>query len=324
MKCSELLELCAAGRKRCHLVGTEAAGVVIGLDLEGRLFAVLNGEILNLVNPKAVLGTSNRDAYLNPGGDGLWPAPEGSCLGYEYASGRWRVPPGVSGARYWIKESTPAATTIRAEIDLINASSLGVPAAFERRVSLAATGNSLTMTVVESIEYLGARRLQREECLLAPWTLAQFDCGPGCEVVFPAVAPAGIWDLYDPSDDQRCLGNDHLWHTRTDGGKRYQIGINDTVEWIEYRDPRRDLVVRRSAERQPPMLAYIDIADRPPPEKPQTKWGTRFSVYSDPAGFMEIEAAGGSPMEMLPGQTMALMVQTVYSIGTQTRSRQVR
>ena len=313
MKCTEVLELCAAGRKRCHLVGTEAAGVVIGLDLEGRLFAVLNGEVMNRVNPKAVLGTSNQDGYLNPGGDGLWPAPEGSCLGYEYAIGRWRVPPGLSGARYWITESTPAATTIRAEIDLINASGLGIPAAFERRVALATAGNSLAMTVVESIEYLGARRLRREECLLAPWTLAQFDCGPGCEVVFPEVAPAGIWDLYDPSNDQRRLGSDRLWHTRTDGGQRYQIGISDAVDWIEYRDPRRGLTVRRSADRLPPALAYIDIADRPPTEQPQMGLGARFSVYSDTAGFMEIEAAGGCPVEIVTGQVLAVTVNTVYT-----------
>jgi len=312
MKCNELLELCATGRKRCHLVGTEAAGVVIGLDLEGRLFTVLHGEVLNRVNPKAVLGTSNRDGYLNPGGDGLWPAPEGSCLGYEYAIGRWRVPPGLSGARYWITESAPAATTIRAEIDLINAFGLGIPAAFERRVSLAATGNSLAVTVVESVAYLGTRQLRRDECLLAPWTLAQFDCGSGCEVVFPAVAPAGIWDLYDPSGDQRRL-EDGLWHTRTDGGKRYQIGISAAVDWIEYRDPRRGLAVRRSAERLPSSLAYIDIADRPPNEQPQAGLGARFSVYSDTSGFMEIEAAGGCPTEMAPGQAMAVTVQTLYS-----------
>lgn len=313
MKCRELLELCATGRKRCHLLGTESAGGVIGLDLEGRLFAVLKGEVLNRVNPKAVLGTSNQDGYLNPGGDGLWPAPEGSCLGYEYAIGRWRVPPGLSGARYWITESTPATTTIRAELDLINSSGLGIPAAFERRVSLATTGDSLAMTVVESIEYLGACRWRRDECLLAPWTLAQFDCGPDCEVVFPAVAPAGIWDLYDPSDDQRRLGSDHLWHTRTDGSQRYQIGISDAVDWIEYRDPRCGLTVRRSAERLPAALAYIDIADRPPTEPPQAGLGARFSVYSDTNGFMEIEAAGGCPTAMAPGQVMAVTVTTVYS-----------
>ena len=310
MKCQELLELFDKGKKRFHLVGTEAAGVVAGLDLEGRLFAVLNGEVLNRVNPKALLGTSTREGYLNPGGDGLWPAPEGSHLGYEYATGKWRVPPALSGARYWVKESTGLTGTIRAEIDLVNASGLGVPAAFERRIAVAAAKGSLTMTVVEVVEYLGARPLRREECLLAPWTLAQFDCGPGCEVVFPAAAPCDVWDLYDPSDDQRrCDGG--LTHTRTDCSKRYQIGISDRVDWIEYRDPRCGLVVRRSAERLPGSLAYIDIADRPPQEKPLSQ-GVRFSVYSDLSGFMEIEAAGGCPAQMEPGQAMPLTVQTVY------------
>lgn len=313
MRAQELLRLFAEGHKRCHLVGTEAAGVVAGLDLEGRLYAVLQGEVLNRVNPQALLGTSTRAGYLNPGGDGLWPAPEGSGLGYEYATGHWRVPPGLSGARYWLKEGTDSAATICAEVDLINAAGLGIPAAFERRVAVSATSaNALTMTVVESITYLGERTLSRQQALLVPWTLAQFDCGPGCEVVFPALPERAPWDLYDSPSDHQRRHDGQRWRTRTDGGERYQLGIGPEVDWLEYRDPRRGLVVRRSAEPLPSHLAYIDIADRAPTESPTARQ-VRFSVYSDPAGFMEIEAAGGAPAELTPGATLAVTVKTTYS-----------
>ncbi|MFC1452709.1 DUF6786 family protein [Verrucomicrobiota bacterium] len=310
MKAQELIDLFERGRKRCHFIGGPEAGVVVGLDLEGRLYAVLGGVVLHRTNPDALLGVCSREQYLHAGGDGLWPAPEGSSLGYHYATGEWRVPPGLSGAKYRVTETAETSATIRAEIDLINSEGLGVPAAFERRIALAGQGGDLTLTVTEQIEYLGSLSLSREECLIAPWSLAQFDCGEGCEVVFPAVAASAIRDLYDPSDDQREL-REGLWHTRTDGGRRYQIGLGEEVEWIEYRDPRRGLRVRREAGPLPAALRYIDIADKPP-DRPPDGPGVRFSIYSDDSGFMEIEAAGGCADVIEPGARMSLTVLTHY------------
>lgn len=312
MHSNELRSLFDKGKKRCVLVGTDQAGVLAGLDLEGRIFAILNGNVLNRVNPEAVLGTSTRDGYLNPGGDGLWPAPEGSRLGYEYATGDWRVPPGLSGARYRVTEETSDATTIRAECDLINAAGRGIPVAFERRVSVQARENGLSMTVQEGIEYLGTTPLSNDECLLAPWTLAQFDCGPGCHVRFPALATSDMWDLYEPSDDQRST-EDGVWRTTTDGSKRYQIGLGPRVDWIEYIDPGRRLRVRRTAAPLDAGLSYVDIADRPPDQAPDGP-GIRYSVYSDTDGFMEIEAAGGCPARLTPGLQLCVEVTTEYQI----------
>jgi len=312
MTLDELRKLFGKGKKRCHLIGDEQAGVLAGLDLEGRLYAVLGGQVLNRVNADAVLGTSTRDAYLNPGGDGLWPAPEGSRLGYEYPTGDWRVPPGLTGARYWLVKEAEGSAVIRAEIDLVNDAGLGIPTAFERRVQVEAQPDGMTMAVTECIEYLGAETLSSEQCLLAPWTLAQFDCGPGCEVQFPEVEPDAVWDLYEPSDEQRS-SLDGYWHTRTDGSCRYQIGLGPEVEWIEFIDPERGLHAYRTAEPLPYGLRYIDITDRPPDRLPKDK-GIRFSVYSDTTGFMEIEAAGGSPDELTPGFVSAVSVRTAYSV----------
>lgn len=314
MTVRELLDLFERGRRRCHLVGTEAAGCVVGLDLEGRLFAVLEGEVLNRVKPEAFLRMSTMAEYVNPGGDGLWPAPEGSRLGYEYSTAEWRVPPGLTGARYRVERASGTVALVRAEVDLINAGGLGVPTAFEREVSVAAGGGALVLSVTECIEYLGRGALAASDCLLAPWSLAQFDSGPGCAVRFPAAGDDGPWDLYDPSDDQRSL-RDGVWHTRTDGeGPRYQIGIGALVEWLEYTDPGRGLRVRRTSGPLPSGQAHIDIADRPPGADPSGQ-GVRFSVYSDPSGFMEVEAAGGCPTVVEPGARMAVEITTTYSVG---------
>lgn len=312
MRLAEFLVLLDKGKRRWRLVGTDRAGVVAGLDLEGRLFAVANGDVLNRVNPAACLGTCTREEYLNPGGDGLWPAPEGTCLGYEYATGNWRVPPGLSGARYWVVEEGKNTATIRAEIDLINARGLGVPTVFERRIAVSADGRSVTTTVTESIQYIGPSSLSASDCLLAPWTLAQFDCGDGCEVIFPEVPANTIRDLYTPSDCHRQL-KDGIWHTRTDCSARYQIGLPASVPWIEFHAPERGLRVRRLAEPLPTGQNHIDIADRDPSEKPDGP-PVHLSVYSDTAGFMEIEAAGGCPATITPGTQMAVTVVTTYRV----------
>jgi hypothetical protein len=308
MKCDELLALCDKGKRRYHLIGDAAAGVVVGLDVEGRLFVTLGGEVLNRVNPEAFLETSSRERYLNPGGDGFWPAPEGTVFGYLYTTGKWRVPPGLSGARYRVTQAGPGHATVRAEVDLVNSRGLGVPLAFERRLSIATGPDGLTLSATECFEYLGDRPLPGRQCLLAPWTLAQFDCGPGCEVVFPGARKSEVWDLYDPSDNQRRRAKG-FWHTRTEGNQRYQIGIGRSVDWIEFRDPRRGLTVRRTADPLPADLEHIDIGDRPPAAKPISK-RVRYSVYNDANGFMEIEAAGGCPAVIAPGAVLPLTIRT--------------
>jgi len=303
--------LAKAGRP-AHLVGDADAGVVVALHVEGRWFAVLDGEVLNRVNPEAIEGQSTRERYLNPGGDGLWPAPEGTTLGYQYCTGAWRVSPGLCAARYRITKAAAARVSICAEVDLVNNRGFGVPALFKRHIAIARGQRSVTVRVVESITCISRAPLRRADCLLAPWTLCQFDCGPGCEVVFPAAQQASVWDLYDaPSDGQRTWSGP-LCRTRTDGSQRYQIAIDAKTPWIEFRDPRRGLVVRRKAGPLPAGQSYIDIRDASPDVSPGEK-GVRYSVYSDTAHFMEIEAAGGCPATIRPNTEMSVTVSTRFT-----------
>lgn len=306
----ELVDLFGRGVKRCHVIGSVENGVIAGLDLEGRLFSVLNGEVLNRVNPDAILGITTRSGYLNPGGDGLWPAPEGTCLGYEYSTGKWRVPPGLAGAKFRLVEESLNHGAIEAEVDLINASGLGIPTVFRRDITVKPGKAMLVVRVTESIEYIGSNAFSQRECLLAPWTLCQFDSESGCEVVFPQTHSSAVWDLYDSSSEKR-YSKDGFCHTKTDGGMKYQIGIDKTVGWIEFRNPAKNLIVKRSALVLPAEQEYIDIIDAPPDKMPSER-RVKFSVYSDPGFFMEIEACGGCPETLLPGCRMAVDVETSY------------
>jgi len=303
----ELIKLFQQASKRYHLIGTTENGVLAGLDLEGRLFTIIDGEVVSRVNSEAILGITDRAAYLNPGGDGLWPAPEGTCLGYEYAAGDWRVPPGLTAAKYKVIEDDETHVLIEAEVDLINASGLGIATIFRRDVTIC---GSMAVKVIESIEYIGTKKLSRKECLLTPWSLAQFDCCPGCEVIFPEVDASEVWDMYDPSNDRRFV-KDGFWHAETDGKARYQIGLGAKVPWIELQLPSKNLQVRRTAAPLVSGQDYIDIIDAPPTDLSGDK-GVRYSVYTDTDGFMEIEAAAGCPEIFESGTIMSVEILTEY------------
>lgn len=313
MKASEMLESFEKAGKRVHLVGDSDNGVIVALDLEGRLFTVLNGEVLNRVNPAAISGESVMQHYLNPGGDGLWPAPEGTTLGYQYATGSWRVSPGLRMARYRVLEAGENTVSVGCEIDLINSLGTGIPTFFERKIQLQFGERSLISTVSESITYLGNQTLTKDDCLIAPWTLCQFDCSAGCEVVFPCTDKSAVWDLYDESSNARRSWKDGFCHTATDGSQRYQIALDERVPWIEFRDPGRGLSVRRHADPLQVLHSYIDISDAPPDVKPASQ-GVRYSVYSDTGDFMEIEAVGGCPETLLPGAKLSINVTTEFHL----------
>ncbi len=306
----ELLELLDGAKRRSHVIGTPENGIIAGLDLEGRLFTVLNNRVLNRVVPQAIIGHSNKDAYLNPGGDALWPAPEGSRFGYEYSTGAWRVPPSITGAVWEVVSQTENQAVIKAEVDLINNMQLGIPCEFERHIAFEQSEQVLVQNVTEIIRYLGSKSLNTDKFRLAPWSLCQFDVDPGCKVVMPPPAAEDIWDMYGSSLSHRGMsGGKYIVNAKTDF--RFQLGLSENVPWIEYACGD-DFRVKRHAGPLTPDQKYIDISDIPPDREPFEK-GVKFSVYCDPSGFMEIEACGGSPDTLVPGTELSVNIITEFT-----------
>lgn len=305
---NELIELLLKSHRRVQVTGSSENGVIAALDLEGRLFTVVNGRVLNRVVPSAIVNRTNRKAYLNPGGDTLWPAPEGTCFGYEYSSGGWRVPPAITGAVWEVVEHSENRSVIRAEIDLINNRQLGIPCEFERHIEVEQRGNGLIQSVTEVIRYIGVKTLQKNEFRLAPWSLCQFDSDIADKVVMP---PPGddIWDLYGSSLSHRTLVDDlYVVDMATDF--RFQLGLGETVPWIEYRKGA-EFRVKRYVGNLPAGQHCIDLSDSPPEQEPSAR-GVKLSVYCDPSGFMEIEACGGCPETLVPGVEMSVKITTEY------------
>ena len=311
MKASEFINLFDKAKKRLHWMGDLQCGVGIALDMEGRIFTSLHNEMLNRVNPEAIAGQSSRNLYLNPGGDVLWPAPEGTSMGYNYSSGSWRVTPGLIAARYQVIETTERKAIVEAEIDLVNAAGQGIPAVFKREIEYIPAENSITLKIRESIRYIGARNLNAGEFLIAPWSLCQFDCHSGSEVRFPYTDPQQVWDLYEDTIGECGLQHGNFYRAIANGSRRYQIGISAEVPWIELTIPDRQLLVLRTADYLGENLRYIDISDVAPSRHPGSR-GIRYSVYSDTSNFMEIEASGGCPEFLAPDTETGLIIETKY------------
>ncbi|MFA6929542.1 MAG: hypothetical protein WCT05_04390 [Lentisphaeria bacterium] len=312
MKLIDLIQLLERGKRRYHLVGDLKHGTVIALDIEGRLFSYLDGEVLNRVNPEAFSDFSSRTAYLNPGGDGFWPAPEGSRLGYEYSTGSWRVPPSLTNARWQVLEKTKTAALVGAEVDLINSEGRGIPCLFTRHITLENCSNQLTQKVTEKIQYLGRETLTQEQALLAPWSLCQFDCDADSQVRLPPCPSSEIWDMYSPESTVHRQLHPEGWQVCMKTDFRFQLGLSEQVSGLEFCDFRRKFKVQRTAEPLAEGLSYIDIADQDPTNQPNGR-PVRFSAYCDPSGFMEIEAAGGTPKCLEPEAVTALQITTVFS-----------
>jgi hypothetical protein len=306
-----LINLMHKSHRRVHVTGTAENGVIAALDLEGRLFAVVNGRVLNRVVPSAILNRSNRYVYHNPGGDALWPAPEGTCYGYEYGTGQWRVPPAITGAVWEVIEQSENKSVIRAEIDLVNNRQLGIPCEFERHIEIELSKKSLVQHVTEIIRYMGSRTLDKGEFSLAPWSLCQFGSGQGCSVYMPPTSAGDICDMYGSSLSQRGIsGNRYVVNTKTDF--RFQLGLGENVPWIEFISGS-DFRVKRYAGTLPPGQKYIDIADTTAEQLP-SDFGVKLSIYCDPSGFMEIEACGGCTDTLSPGTELSVKVTTEYVV----------
>lgn len=307
----ELIELLNRSYRRWHLTGDMENGVIAALDLEGRLFTIVNGQVVNRVLPSAIEKRSNKNAYLNPGGDVLWPAPEGTTLGYEYPTENWRVPPSITGAVWEVISTKDNSAVIKAEIDLINNQQIGIPCEFERHIKIETLTNALILKVTEVIRYIGKNTINNNSFMLAPWSLCQFDSVEGGKVVIPISNENDVWDMYDSSKNQRSIEDNQLIiNIKT--LKRFQLALSANVAWIEYLAGDK-FRVKRSVLNSVAEHRYIDIADASPDKNPSAK-GVKLSVYCDPSNFIEIEGCGKCPDKLTPNKEMSVIIQTEYVV----------
>lgn len=310
MKLQEIFDQCKASGRRPCLIASGNSGVVAVLGMEGRLFYGHDGEAVSLFRPEAAVNFSNsKTGYFNPGGDGLWPTPEGTTLGYEYSTGSWRVPVGLCNAQYELVAQEEGHLVMAAEVDLINNQQLGIPVRFQRDVRLNAANGVTIIEQNDSIEYIGARTLNEGEALLAPWSLSQYCVTPETTVAFHAF-DGKVRDLYSPSDANRTRVGDRIV-MRPDSAHRVQLALPEEAAFLELSLPAQKVTVRRTSEPLDDAQRPVDIADAAPDVPPSTP--VRYSVYNDPSGFMELETVGGCIFPLTQGTVLRLRSRTVIA-----------
>ena len=310
MSIEKVFNTCKANGRRPIMISCGKSAVVAALSMEGRLFYAHNGEMTSLFRPEAAENISNsKNGFFNPGGDGLWPAPEGTRFGYEYSTGAWRVPAAMSGAQYEVVSLTSDSFEIAAEIDLVNNQQLGIPCRFIRKskVSEDASGNTI-IEQYDAIEYIGRRELSRDEFLLAPWSLSQFYVDDKTIASFGTVK-GGVRDLYAPSKDLLTVKG-HVTEMVHDKVNRIQLALPEESKFVQLIVPDKKLVISRTSAPLADGLEAVDIADAAPDVDPAG--AVRFSIYNDPSGFMELEAVGGCVKEKLvPGTVLGVNITNV-------------
>ena len=293
MNIAEFKKLFQQSGKRCEFVGDESLGVFAAPDLEARLYLVFRGEIVSRVNPDAILHYSDRNGYRNPGGDGLWPAPEGSRYGYNYSSGSWCVSGGLLRARFETARED-GKLTLSGEVPLISSQGIGLLTEFCRSMEVSEQNG---IVVEDSIRYLGPVHQKAGSVRLAAWSLSQFDRHDGdyCKLD----DPGAIRDLY--GDSSRFRKNDLCFPTDE---MRYQVACGNACTGIHLVLKDRGIAISRQAVST--SGEYMDIADISPSEELPDE-AVKYSFYSDPSGFMEIETVGPGQRELQLGDTLHLL-----------------
>ena len=306
MNIEQLFDICKANGRAPVMISSGNSAVVAATALEGRLFYARNGEAVSLFRKEAASGISSRsNGYFNPGGDGLWPAPEGTRFGYEYASGSWRVPPSITTARYEVISISPDSFEIAAEIDLVNNQQLGIPCRFIRRVGIREENSATIIEQFDAIEYIGSCELAPEVFRLAPWSLSQFNVNSATVARFGDPGEP-VRDLYMPSGDL-LVSDGETVNMKHDPVNRIQLALPEKSRFVELLLPDRNLQITRTSAPLAEGMQPIDIADAAPDADPAG--AVRFSIYNDPSGFMELEVAGGGPSDaLIPGTILGMNI----------------
>lgn len=308
MNIEELVNICSRSGRRPQVISCGKAAVIAALGMEGRLFYAYNGEVVSLFRRESAENIStSKTGYLNPGGDGLWPAPEGTRFGYEYSTGSWRVPAAIISAQYDVVSQSADSLEIAAEIDLINNQQLGIPCRFIRKVQVKELDNAAVIEQYDAIEYMGCCELAAGTFSIAPWSLSQFTVDKKTIARFGDPGTP-VRDLYQPSKE--LLSSDGKIVTmKHDDKNRIQLALPEKSSFVELLVPDKNLQITRTSAPLADNLHPVDIADFPPDADPGDP--VRYSIYNDPSGFMELETVGGCTDDLVPGTVLGVNMTNV-------------
>ena len=161
-------------------IPVENGEIFLAPALQGRIFAAMDGEILQRLDVSALKHTP--DEFCNLGGNSLWPAPEGGAFAFNYPSdgGPWRVQDGINNTPCEISADEPCMSK---HITLENRAGTRAGLLFRRTVHFPSYGLSrkyglkdLVYSSCDSWEL--SSPLSAEHFLISAWSLEQFNLSP--------------------------------------------------------------------------------------------------------------------------------------------------
>ena len=223
--------------------------VYLAPQLQGRIFAALDGEVLHRFDA-ALAENPSPDDFNNLGGNSLWPAPEGGEFAFNYpADGSpWRVQAGINSAKSHLSGDGTAMSRIiglenrkGVRSELLHLREVSPRKGFGKEYGLRevvyASRDTLRLTVP----------LPADSFLVAAWSLEQFDLGENI-TAFGTSAPGAKLngDFYGGiAANTRYVPGGFVF--KLAGEEKLQIGVPESAgctvigAWL----PERELVILR-------------------------------------------------------------------------------
>ena len=223
--------------------------VYLAPQLQGRIFASLDGEVLHRFDA-ALAEDPSPDDFNNLGGNSLWPAPEGGEFAFNYpADGSpWRVQAGINSAKSHLSgDGTAMSRTVALEnrkgvrSELLHLREVsprkGFGAEFGLREVVYSSRDTLRLTVP----------LPADSFLVAAWSLEQFDLGKNITAFGTLARSAKLNDDFygDIAANTRYVPGGFVFSLA--GVEKLQIGVPENAgctmigAWL----PERELLILR-------------------------------------------------------------------------------
>ena len=264
--------------------------VYVSPDLQGRIFAELDGRLLHRLDV-ALAANPSPTEFNNLGGNSLWPAPEGGPFAFNYPpnGGAWYVQEGINAV-----PAQPLADGfgVQKTIHLVNRKGVEGEMCYRRVVTPRKTPLALKYGL-KGLAYQAEDSLTLREpladFLLAAWSLEQFDLAPNTFAFGKLARPRLHGEFYsDPAPYIDWM--DGCFRFRFEANERLQVALPETVSPAyvgavisEY----NLLIIRKICDYDKGVR--IDIADNDQPRGPFAECDAYSIFYGPDARFFELE-----------------------------------
>ncbi len=265
--------------------------VYVSGELQGRIFAELNGRLLHRLDVALAANPSPAE-FNNLGGNSLWPAPEGGPFAFNYPpdGGAWYVQEGINSV-----PSRPLADVFGVQKDIRLVNRKGVEGElYHRRVVTPVETEHARKYGLKGLAYRVEDSLTLREplsdFLVAAWSLEQFELTPKTFAFGKLAQPRLHGDFYSDPMLYIDWATNGCFRFRFEAQERLQVALPETAgpEYVGAFVPENNLlIIRKICDCDTGVR--IDIADNDQPRGPFAERDAYSIFYGPDAHFFELE-----------------------------------